>query len=526
MLRVSIITSVILIALILFIGTNINASVTIEDTSKIKEYTQTDNQKPIVLLIVDSLMSEPLEQLISEGKAPALTFLKENGQYYPELVSSYPTMSVTIDSSLLTGTYADIHKLPGLVWFSTDKQQLYNYGSGSKEVLKSGLSNTLFNSLYTLNNEHLSKGVKTIFEEFEAEGRSSAAINALIYRGDTEHTLTFPEVASLINILPKEIKTMGPPLLSYGKINQFDPEYTKLSSWKNVGFNDKFSTNEYKFLKNQGTLPNFTMIYYPDLDKIIHEKGPNDVNGIENVDKELQSLLNMYPSWNDAIENSTWIIIGDSAQSGINKEKNALIDLRNVFNDYRIAQLGKPITSEDQVVLAINERMAYIYANNTDITLQELADQLKEDRRIDFFAYIDKELIRVHNVDTNKSLTFTSRGHLVDEYGQTWSVAGDLSILDLKVQNGKIEYGNYPDALARLYGALYSHQGRFIVTDAKPGYEFIGEGSPTHLGGAGHGSLHKVDSVSPMIITGTDITPETNRIVDLKDFILTLTKKQ
>lgn len=525
MLRVSIITFI-LIALILFIGININASVSIQDTSKVKEYTQTDNQKPIVLLIVDSLMSGPLEQLISEGKAPALSFLKENGQYYPDLVSSYPTMSVTIDSSLLTGTYADTHKLPGLVWYSSDQKELFNYGSGSKEVFKTGLSKVLFNSLYTLNNEHLSKGVKTIFEELEAEGRSSAAINSLIYRGNVEHTFTFPEVSSMINVLPKEIKTMGPPLLSYGKINQFDPNYTNLSSWKNVGFNDKFSTNEYKFLKNQGTLPNFTMIYYPDLDKVIHEKGPNDVKGIENVDKQLQSLLNAFPSWNDAIESSTWIIIGDSAQSSINKEKNALIDLQKVFDDYRIAKVGKPITSDDQVVLAVNERMAYIYANNSDITIQDLTSHLKEDKRIDFFAYIEEDLVRVHNVETNKSLTFTSRGNLVDEYGQPWSVAGDLSVLDLKVQDEKIKYGVYPDALARLHGALYSHHGQFIVTDAKPGYEFIAEGSPTHLGGAGHGSLHKVDSVSPMIITGTNQTPETNRLVDLKHYILSLTKNQ
>ncbi|QOR65035.1 alkaline phosphatase family protein [Cytobacillus suaedae] len=526
MIRASIIIAVIVVALILFIGANINASVTIQDTSKVNEYTQSDNQKPVVLLIVDSLMSEPLEQLLSEGKAPALSFLKENGQYYPDLISSYPTMSVTIDSSLLTGTYADTHKLPGLVWYSSEQQQLYNYGSGSKEAFKSGLSEVLFNSLYTLNNEHLSKGVKTIFEEFEAEGRSSAAINALIYRGNVEHTFTFPEVASMINVLPKEIKTMGPPLLSYGKINQFDPENTNLSSWKNVGFNDKFSTNEYKFLKKQGTLPYFTMIYYPDLDKIIHEKGPNDVKGIEDVDKQLQSLLNAFPSWNDAIENTIWIIIGDSAQSSINKEKNALIDLRNVFNDYRIAKLGIPITNDDQVVLAVNERMAYIYANNNDITLQDLANHLKEDKRIDFFAYIEEDRIRVHNVETNKSLTFSSRGDLVDQYGQPWSVAGDLSVLDLKVQNGTITYGDYPDALARLHGALYSHKGNFLVTDAKPGYEFIAEGSPTHLGGAGHGSLHKVDSISPMIIAGTDQTPKTNRLVDLKGFIMSLTKKQ
>ena len=33
-----------------------------------------------------------------------------------------------------------------------------------------------------------------------------------------------------------------------------------------------------------------------------------------------------------------------------------------------------------------------------------------------------------------------------------------------------------------------------LSSPAKPGYEFIGEGSPTHVGGASHGGLHKQDS--------------------------------
>lgn len=66
-------------------------------------------QKPVILLNIDSLMSEPLEVATQTGHAPALQFLMEKGSYIPNMVSSFPTMSVTIDSSLLTGTYADKH---------------------------------------------------------------------------------------------------------------------------------------------------------------------------------------------------------------------------------------------------------------------------------------------------------------------------------------------------------------------------------------------------------------------------------
>ena len=45
-------------------------------------------------------------------------------------------------------------------------------------------------------------------------------------------------------------------------------------------------------------------------------------------------------------------------------------------------------------------------------------------------------------------------------------------------------YQNYPDALARLYGALSSQEGRFIIVDTKPIDEFIEEHSHDHAGGA------------------------------------------
>ncbi|MFK4998286.1 alkaline phosphatase family protein [Bacillus sp. N9] len=84
--------------------------------------------KPVILLNIDSLMPEPLEIAVQTGRAPALKFLMENGSYIPNMVSSFPTMSVTIDSSLLTGTYADKHHIPGLNWFDDSKKKSLTTG--------------------------------------------------------------------------------------------------------------------------------------------------------------------------------------------------------------------------------------------------------------------------------------------------------------------------------------------------------------------------------------------------------------
>ncbi|MFP3803207.1 alkaline phosphatase family protein, partial [Paraburkholderia sp. SIMBA_027] len=77
------------------------------------------------------------------GKAPAFEFLIENGQFYPNVISSYPTMSVTIDSSLLTGAFADEHHIPGLIWFNEQAKRIVSYGSGPTEIWNTGVRNVV-----------------------------------------------------------------------------------------------------------------------------------------------------------------------------------------------------------------------------------------------------------------------------------------------------------------------------------------------------------------------------------------------
>ena len=525
MLRVVII-SLLLISIILFTTTRLNAKVTTQDISKLENYNE--GQKPVVVLIVDSLMDKPLQKALTEGKVPTLSYLKAHGQYYPNLVSSYPTMSVSIDSTLLTGTYPEIHKLPGLVWYDEEEQRLINYGSGTKEVLKVGIKKVLYDSLYNLNNKHLSKDVKTVFEDLNESNLSTASINGLIYRGNDQHSLTIPKMASFFNLLPKQLQTNGPSILSFGRLSQINPSNSKNNYiWKNLGVNDEFSALELTHLINNDKLPSFSIVYFPNLDHDVHKKGPNIIEGIEKVDRQLQQIVEAFPSPEKAIENVTWIVLGDSAQSTImNDNEKAIIDLRKVFNNYQIAKLGKPVAKSDQLVFAVNERMAYVYSLDDQVSLQDISKQLMKDDRVDFISYIEEDHILVHSVDKDSQLTFRPNGKMIDQYDQAWTINGDYSILDIKSENGIVTYGDYPDALARIYGSLHSHNGRYIITDAKPGFEFIGEKSPTHIGGAGHGSLHKVDSLSPLLITGTKKKPANIRMIDLKSFILELTTKK
>ena len=484
------------IAFLILIGicTGLVLALSNSPINKLEDLSTTPTKKPIILIMVDSLMSEPLQKAVKEGKAPAFSFLINHGHLNPEMISSYPTMSVTIDSTLLTGTYPDQHKIPGLIWFKKDENRRVSYGSDIRETWNTGVSQVAHDSVIHLNQTHLSKEVQTIHEELANRQLSSASINGLIYRGNVQHQLHVPKLISMAHLLPKNIDIMGPSLLSLGALSQYNPENDRHKFvWNRLGVNNTFSANELTYIIEQKKLPPFTLTYLPDADALIHKHGPNDLKGIEKADQALQDLLNRFSSWEEAIQKVTWIVLGDSGQSIINENKeNSVIDLNKSLENYTFWDSKK---RNAQLAIAINDRMAYIYVNDKRVELSEIVNLLKEDERMGFIAWKDEQVNHVVSPQSDEEFTFSPKGPFVDEFEQSWDLNGNTSILDLKVhKNGRIEYRDYPDSLARLHGALHSQEGRVIIVDAKPSFEFVEKHSADHAGGATHGSLHKLDS--------------------------------
>lgn len=147
---------------------------------------KTAPSKNVLFLVVDSLMSHAIDQGIKEGRLPALSFLIQHGQYHKELVSSFPTMSITIDSTLLTGTYTDRHRVPGLIWYDRDEGRVINYGTGFREIIRDGINRTLQDLVSHLNQKHLNPETPTLYEELARLGIRSGSINGMVYMGKHE----------------------------------------------------------------------------------------------------------------------------------------------------------------------------------------------------------------------------------------------------------------------------------------------------------------------------------------------------
>jgi hypothetical protein len=103
-----------------------------------------------------------------------------------------------------------------------------------------------------------------------------------------------------------------------------------------------------------------------------------------------------------------------------------------------------------------------------------------------------------------------------DAAGQAWELSGDARTLDFDIVEGSIRYGEYPDALERLWGCLPSPRCGDVMLSATPGYTF-GEVSGTFHHASDHGSLHASDSNVFAIASGIAAPP---RITDVAPALL------
>src|SRR5215203_5358389 len=93
-----------------------------------------------------------------------------------------------------------------------------------------------------------------------------------------------------------------------------------------------------------------------------------------------------------------------------------------------------------------------------------------------------------------------------DHFGSTWSWSGDPEALDLQQDGCTLEFTDYPNAFERIAGVLDLDQSGEIWVTARPGCEFQVPGGEAHAGGASHGALHKLHSLSPVIVAGAAAT--------------------
>ncbi|BFH14043.1 hypothetical protein J6TS7_17970 [Paenibacillus dendritiformis] len=437
-------------------------------------------------------------------------------------------MTATVDCSLVTGTFPDQHRIPGLIWYDPETKEIVNYINGWKCIKKLGLSKCAQHVLFNLNEKHLSTQVSTIFEELYRRGKTSASINAIVHRSVKRHAISLP---LLMNVSTgfrfRNSSTLGPDVMTLGamvdsEINKNIPRPMRGYKQK-CGINDAYAAHAVKAMIQSNQLPDFMLVYFPDNDHEVHKKNPAHAEeALIRVDRHIQEILNAFDSWEEAVNQCVFIVTSDHGQTRIGNEERFNIDLDLLLDSFRVLQLGEKVGSHHDLVVCNNERMAYVYPLRID-KLAKIIEILSSESRIDLIAWKEKGQVTVKEGGSGRIMQYQPDGPYTDSYGSAWTITGEEAVVDLRIQEQEIQYGDYPDVLARLYGALHSQDVPMIVITARPRYEFKSRFYPVHLNGGSHGSLHKYDSDIPLIVAGTSHgVKEPPRLVDLKAYILEL----
>jgi hypothetical protein len=112
-----------------------------------------------------------------------------------------------------------------------------------------------------------------------------------------------------------------------------------------------------------------------------------------------------------------------------------------------------------------------------------------------------------------------------DVFGGSWTWSGDPEALGLEQEGPIVLFSDYPNAFERVAGVLDLDQSGELWVTAGPGCEFEVPGGEAHVGGASHGALHKLDSLSPVIVAGAGahgVLPRHMRLVDIAPLCMQL----
>lgn len=497
--------------------------------------------KKVILFVIDAFSPRVLLPAIERGELPTFGRIIERGGVNPNCCSVFPSITHACLSSIATGEYPIEHGVIGTFWYENDKQEICYYGAQPWVVLNQGINKFLEDLLSKWNEERLK--APTIFERIERAGLKAACINHLVYRGDTVYDVHRPTAFKLIPGIQTTGQLKGPSIMMLGDFKPLNLPDGRTLTRVAHGLPNKFGLNDLGALGGLGALagarafPDFTLAYFPDNDIQSHAKGPqNAIGALKTLDWGFEALFERMGGLDAVLEEFTILMTGDHAQVEMNEgETKGGIVLEEVLSDFRIIDAGSPLDCEHDLLVAPNLRTAFIYCDECDSGKHKrIVKALLRDDRIDQVLW---QADTIQPGERGFKVVTADRGDLhfwqggdgdltaVDDYGCPWSWKGSQTVLDFKAVNGKIVWGDYPNAFERIAAGMGPAHAGHVWATARLGYGFRVDKVKSHAGGGSHASLHRGDSLVPFVSAGLPDgvgSPDNMRIVDIAPFILKL----
>jgi predicted AlkP superfamily pyrophosphatase or phosphodiesterase len=420
-------------------------------------------QKKLVLVVIDGMTPAAFERAVSSGRAPALAFLAEHGDYR-QATSVFPSLTPVCLTSIATGAGPGIHHIPSLVWWNRQERRIVEYGSSFAALRAAGLTQSLLDPIFNMNARHLAPEAVTIYEALEDAGLVAAAVNITCYRGRHRYRPAVPGFRRA---------AYGPSRFFFYGLFESDRTGAPFAVRSRRGGSvDAYAAAVGRWLVTRDGF-DFLAYYLSGYDLASHTGGPESVeaeHALEQADAELGTLLEAAGGPDEFLERYAVVLLSDHGQTRVD----------------RAARLEEPFADvAGEIVVAASNRAGQVYLRpGTRVEPVELA------QRLDGFAAVDVSLRR-----------------------EGEEVVARCDGTDLPVE--KLEH---PDAAWRARSALANPNAGELLVSAAEGWELADLGGRHHAGGGSHGSLVAGDSLVPVVTVGVEA--EVGRITDVAPAVL------
>lgn len=491
--------------------------------------------KKVLLVVVDALATRVVVPAIESGRLPHFARLAALGQLEPSCYSIFPSITPAATGSIVSGCYPAEHGVMGAWWYDQPTGRVAYFGDDFWVVMREGIGRYFNDFLIRLNEQLLH--CETLFEAVERKGMTAATLNYMWYRGAVPHAVHPPLLLRMLPGAEFAPSIKGPEICYVGDfvstpVGQRGKTLgVRGGLWKRYGFHDDVTGEELVELVRRG-LPDFTLAYFPNNDFLSHDRGAQQaVEALEGVDRWLGKVFDVFGGVEPMLAHVAVLVTGDHSQSDL--RENSAIDLDALLAEFELVKAGARWENQRQIMACPNMRAALVYLRRESMAEREkVVSALLRGPQIDQVIWSlphgeHGRSFHVATADRGQLEFWLARGQrgsaddVLDEFGNRWTIRGELACIDAHAQGERVVYGDYPNALERIAMALGEGFDEVWVT-ARLGFEFTVPETKSNRRGS-HGSLHRLDSQAPLISAGLPQEvqpPSPARIVDVMPLCL------
>lgn len=462
-----------------------------------------------------------LRAAVQAGEAPSLAAIADKGEAVWDAASVFPSITPAATAAIATGEPPAGSGIFGHAWYDRERESMVVYGAMTGTVLSTGPVKVFHNNVWRMNRDDLRAA--TLFEKLHERGYDGACVNFPVRRGPHSH----PVRSKTVEGYHKNSRYLGPSVDGPREYYMGDLFYSRKTGTsgrkgsggirRSAGINDEYAAGIGEMLLRERAAP-FNLVYFFKSDKIAHHEGLEAQRRyVATLDGYVSRIFAAGGGVERVLEDYAVLALSDHGHDPLLEGKSRRVDLSHIPGENVSLGSRARLNGKKSVVAVPNDRSALLYLRE-DRDSAEVAEKLASSAGVDIAAWREGDRVAVRNA--SRTLRFRpcegpAEGS-EDPHGRSWEIEGHPMVLDLRLSGRSVSYGEYPDALERLWGCVRSPQCGDVVLSAAPGYTF-GEVSGDFHEVSDHGSLHANDSHVFMLASGI---PAPRRITDVAPTLL------